>query len=72
MATLLAAAFSDYLLVAVHKASLCQIYLGMKDVFLLLCQTHPLRTPTVKVGFFLKQTGGRRGWQTSWRAIVDN
>lgn len=57
---------------AAHKAFLCEIYLDMKDVFLLLCQKHPLHTPTIRVGFFLKQTGGREGMADILEAIEDN
>lgn len=59
---------------AVHKAFFCQIYLDMKDVFLLLCQTHPLYTPTSKSGIFLKtnRREGGEGMADILEAIEDN
>lgn len=47
-----------------REAILCGIYLDVKDVFLLLCSTHPRFLFSF---FLLKQTRRRRGWQTSWR-----
>ena len=61
---------------AVHKAFLCQIYLDMKDVFLLFVSDAPTsyshfererererarERERERGGFFLKQTGGREG-----------
>lgn len=57
---------------AVHKAFLCQIYLDMKDVFLLFVR----RTHSILLHFesriLLKQTGGGRAWPTSWRITDDS
>lgn len=60
---------------AVHKAFLCQIYLDMKDVFLLFVSDAPTpyshfeRERERERRIFLKtnRREGGRGWQTSWR-----
>lgn len=56
---------------AVHEAILCQIYLDVKDVFLLLCWTRPLRTPTFS--FSLKTNRpAAEGMADILEAIEDN
>lgn len=55
---------------AVREAILCQIYLDVKDVFLLLCWTHPLCAPTF---FFSLKTNTRaEGMADILEAIEDN
>lgn len=52
MATLLAVTFGTTFSVAVREVILCQIYLDVKDVFLLLRWTHPLCAPTFFFSLF--------------------
>lgn len=56
---------------AVLEAILCQIYLDVKDVFLLLCWTHPLWTPTFFF-FSLKTNTWTEGMADILEAIEDN